>query len=329
MVASPAMAVPLRKRVKRALRSVALRAAVRLLSWLPLAPALALGALLGRMAWLVARRERRLMLEHLALAFPDRTVDERRAIARASLVHLGQVVMEVVAVRSYGQRIEDYVSFAPGGEEIVRRAMARGKGLIFVAGHIGNWELLARRLALVTQPNAVIARRNADPRMNEMVARFRAEGGNKTLWRDDPGTGRELIKLFRQGGALGILIDQDTKVQGVFVPFFGRPAFTPRAVGDLALRFGATVVVGTSHRRGPRPGDGHELEIVELAYDPVPADPEVEVERITAEAVAQQEAAIRRHPSEWVWMHRRWKTRPLSEERLAKPMPKSRELSGT
>jgi KDO2-lipid IV(A) lauroyltransferase len=323
------VAVPLRKRVKRALRSVALRAAVRLLSWLPLAPALALGALLGRMAWLVARRDRRLMLEHLALAFPDRTVDERRAIARASLVHLGQVAMEVVAIRSYGQRIEDYVSFAPGGEEIVRRAMARGKGLIFVAGHIGNWELLARRLALVTQPNAVIARRNADPRMNEMVARFRAEGGNKTLWRDDPGTGRELIKLFRQGGALGILIDQDTKVQGVFVPFFGRPAFTPRAVGDLALRFGATVVVGTSHRRGPRPGDGHELEIVELAYDPVPADPEVEVERITAEAVAQQEAAIRRHPSEWVWMHRRWKTRPLSEECLAKPMPKSRELSGT
>jgi KDO2-lipid IV(A) lauroyltransferase len=329
VVASPAMAVPLRKRVKRALRSVALRAAVRLLSWLPLAPALALGALLGRMAWLVARRDRRLMLEHLALAFPDRTVDERRAIARASLVHLGQVAMEVIAIRSYGQRIEDYVSFAPGGEEIVRRAMARGKGLIFVAGHIGNWELLARRLALVTQPNAVIARRNADPRMNEMVARFRAEGGNKTLWRDDPGTGRELIKLFRQGGALGILIDQDTKVQGVFVPFFGRPAFTPRAVGDLALRFGATVVVGTSHRRGPRPGDGHELEIVELAYDPVPADPEVEVERITAEAVAQQEAAIRRHPSEWVWMHRRWKTRPLSEECLAKPMPKSRELSGT
>jgi len=323
------MAVPLRKRVKRALRSVALRAAVRLLSWLPLAPALALGALLGRVAWLVARRERRLMLEHLALAFPERSEDERRAIARASLVHLGQVAMEVIAIRSYGQRIEDYVSFAPGGEEIVRRAMARGKGLIFVAGHIGNWELLARRLALVTQPNAVIARRNADPRMNEMVARFRAEGGNKTLWRDDPGTGRELIKLFRQGGALGILIDQDTKVQGVFVPFFGRPAFTPRAVGDLALRFGATVVVGTSHRRGPRPGDGHELEIVELAYDPVPADPEVEVERITAEAVAQQEAAIRRHPSEWVWMHRRWKTRPLSEERLAKPMPKSRELSGT
>jgi KDO2-lipid IV(A) lauroyltransferase len=322
------MAVPLRKRVKRAARSLALRAAVRLLSRLPLGPALALGALLGRVAWLVARAERRLMLEHLAVAFPERSEAERRAIARASLVHLGQMAMEAVAIRAYGDHIEEYVSFAPGAEEVVRRALARGKGLILVAGHIGNWELLARRMALLAQPNAVIARRNADPKLNEMVARFRDEGGIKTLWRDDPATGRELIRLFRQGGPLGILIDQDTRVQGVFVPFFGRLAFTPRAVGDLALRFGAAVVVGTSHRRGPRMGDGHELEMVELAYDPAPADADVEVERITAAAVSEQESAIRRYPSEWVWMHRRWKTRPPVGEHLAKPMPKSRELSG-
>ncbi|OFX23851.1 MAG: lipid A biosynthesis acyltransferase [Anaeromyxobacter sp. RBG_16_69_14] len=322
------MEVPLRKRVKRAVRSALLRAAVRLLSWLPLGPALLLGSVVGRLAWLFARRERRLMLEHLALAFPEKSGEERRAIARASLAHLGQVAMEVIAVHGCG-RIDEYVSFAPGCEEIVRRAMARGKGLIFVAGHIGNWELLARRLALVTQPNAVIAKRNADPRLNELMARFRAGGGNKTLWREDPATGRELIKLFRQGGALGILIDQDTKVQGVFVPFFGRPAFTPRAVGDLALRFGATVVVGTSHRRGPRPGAGHELDIIELSYDSGPADPEAEVERITAAAAALQEAAIRRNPTEWVWMHRRWKTTAPVRVSQAKAMPKSRELSGT
>ena len=323
------MAVPLRKRVKRALRSIALRAAVRLLSWLPLGAALALGALLGHVTWLVARRDRRLMLEHLALAFPEKSDGERRAIARASLVHLGQMAMEAVASRSYARSIEGYVSLSPGSEEIARRALARRKGLIVVAGHIGNWELLARRMAVFAQPNAVIAKRNADAKLNEMVARFREEGGNKTLWRDDPATGRELIKLFRQGGTLGILIDQDTRVQGVFVPFFGRLAFTPRAVGDLALRFGATVVVATSHRRGPRRGDGHELEIVELPYDPAPADVEAEVQRITAAAVAQQESAIRRYPFEWVWMHHRWKTRPPSEEHQAKAVPKSRELSGT
>jgi Kdo2-lipid IVA lauroyltransferase/acyltransferase len=323
------MAVPLRKRVKRAVRSAAIRAAVRLLSWLPLGPALAVGTLLGRAVWLVARKERRLMLQHLALAFPEKSEEERRAIAEASLVHLGQVAMEAVAARSYRDRIEEYVSFAPGSEEIVRRALARGKGLIFVAGHIGNWELLARRIACFAQPNAVIGKRNADPKLHELVERFRESGGYRTLWREDPSTGRELIKLFRQGGALGILIDQDTKVQGVFVPFFGRLAFTPRAVGDLALRFGASVAVVTSHRRGSRPGDGHELEVVELEYDRVPADKEAEVLRLTAAAATLQERTIRSHPSEWVWMHRRWKTRPPSEGYQANAVPKSRELSGT
>ena len=305
-----AMAVPLHKRLKRAIRSALLRAAIRLFSRLKLGAALWLGALVGRVAWIFARETRRLALEHLALALPEVTEDERRRIAKASLVHLGQVAMEVVTLRRWGDRIADYVSFADGGEDLVRRALARGRGLIFVAGHIGNWELLARRLALVAQPNAVIARRNADPALNRLVAGLREAGGNATLWREDPGTGRELIKLFRRGGALGILIDQDTNVQGVFVPFFGRLAFTPRAVGDLALRFGAPVVVGTSRRRGPCPGDGHELELVEVGYDPDPADREAEVVRITAACAALQESAIRKHPEEWVWMHRRWKTRP-------------------
>ena len=118
-------------------------------------------------------------------------------------------------------------------------------------------------------------------------------------------------------------------MQGVFVPFFGRLAYTPRAVGDLALRFGATVVVGTSHRRGPGAGAGHELDVVEVPYDEHPADREAEVVRVTAACAALQEAAIRRHPEEWVWMHDRWKTRPPSERSQAKEMPKSQELSGT
>jgi Kdo2-lipid IVA lauroyltransferase/acyltransferase len=322
------MAVPLRKRVKRAVRSAVLRSALWLLARLPLTLALALGAWVGTLAWWLAARERRLMLRNLAFAFPEKGEEERRAIARASLVHLAMVAAEVVAFPRSGLGIDAYVSFAPGSEDVVRRAMERKKGLIFVAGHIGNWELLARRLALVTQPNAVIAKRNADERLNALVARYRASGGNKTLWREDPSTGRELIRLFRQGGALGILIDQDTKVQGVFVPFFGRLAFTPRAVGDLALRFGATVAVGTSRRRGPRRGDGHELDVVEVPYDPDPPDRDAEVLRITAACSALQEAAIRRHPTEWVWMHERWKTRPPSERSEANEVPKSQELSG-
>lgn len=320
------MAVPLHKRAKRAIRSLLLRASVRLLSFLPLMPALLLGRAVGYLAWFVSPQNRRLMLQHLAMAFPERAEAERRAIARASLVHLGELVAETIAMRGRVRPIEGYVSIAEGGEETVRRAMERGRGLIYAAGHIGNWELLACRLALLTRPAAVIAKRNSDDWLNRTIEQLRTRWGLKTLWREDAATGREIVRLLRKGGGLGILIDQDTRVQGVFVPFFGSLAFTPRAVGDLALRFGATVVGVASHRRGDRVGAGHELEIAELSYDPNPSDREREVERLTAAAVAFQEAAIRRHPNEWVWMHRRWRTRPGMEQEAAR-MPKSRELS--
>lgn len=307
---STRMAPPLRKRVKRAVRSLVLRGLVRLVSMLPLGAALALGTGLGRLAWLVARGQRRLVLEHLAIAFPDRTEDERRCMARANLIHLCQLAMEVVTIRQYADRIEEYVSFAPGSEDVIRGAMARGRGIVFACGHIGNWELSARRVAPIVRPNAAIAKENADWWLNRALTELRAEAGITVLWREHQGTARELIRLFRQGGGLAILMDQDTRVQGVFVPFFGRLAFTPRAVADLALRFGAAIVVVTCHRRGPLPGHGHEIEAVELTYAPSPADKEAEVVRLIGEATAIQEAAIRKYPAEWVWMHRRWKTRP-------------------
>ena len=325
MLVSAAMAVPLRKRLKRAVRSAILRAAAWALSFLPLRAALSMGAALGEVAWCLARRDRQLMLEHLAIAFPEASASERQAVARASLVHLGRVALEVLTLPRWGSRLEEYVGIAPGGEAAVRRAMARGRGLVLVAGHIGNWELLARRLALLIQPNAVVARPNAQAWLNARMARLRAAGGVKTLWREDRSTGRELIGLFRQGGGLGILIDQDTRVQGVFAPFFGRPAHTPRAAADLALRFGAPVLVATSHRRGPRPGDGHEIEVVEVEYEPAPADREAEVVRLTAACVALQEKSIRSHPEEWVWMHRRWKTKP--QEGAPKQMECRKALS--
>ncbi|HTT70816.1 MAG TPA: lipid A biosynthesis acyltransferase, partial [Anaeromyxobacteraceae bacterium] len=216
------MAVPLRKRLKRWVRAQVLRALALPISALPLGPALALGAFVGRAAFLLAGRERARMLEHLAIAFPEKSLEERRALARASLVHLGQVAMEIATLRRNARDLERYVSLAPGAEEVVRRAHARGRGLVFVAGHIGNWELLALRLARIVQPGAVVARHTSQPWLDRAMQRARAEFGFETLWREDPGTARGLLRLFRRGGGLGILIDQDTRVEGVYAPFFGR-----------------------------------------------------------------------------------------------------------
>lgn len=324
------MSVPLRKRIKRSVRSVLVRAAIRLLGLLPLAPALALGGLVGRLGFHLAGRTRRLALASLAQAFPERSEAEHRALARQTFIGLGRAALELAAIRSFDPRLERYVELSP--PTLLQEVIARGKGMVFVTGHLGNWELLARRIARAGVPNAVIAKAGADPGLNELAEQFRAGGGVATLWRESPDTGRAIIRTFRQGKALGILIDQDTKVQGVFVPFFGREAFTPRAAADLALRFGAPVVVGTIHRRGPRPEDGHRLEVTELPFAAEPPDREAEVIRLTAACTVVLEEAIRRHPTEWVWMHERWKTRPsgevLSEDTQAKAMPKSSELSG-
>ena len=326
------MAVPLRKRVKRRVRSALVRAALWLVSFVPLGPGLAFGELAGRSAYRLAGRTRRLALSQLALAFPEKPEAEREAIARAMFAHFGKAAMELAAIRWYDAALEDYVSLDP--PDLIQGVAARGKGVVFVTGHVGNWELLARRIARAGAPGSVIAKASADPKMNELAERFRASGGVTTLWREDRDTGRAIIRTFRQGRLLGILIDQDTSVQGVFVPFFGRLSYTPRAAGDLALRFGAPVVVGTTRRRGPGRSAGHVVEMVEIPYDPAPPDREAEAVRITAACTAALEAAIRRNPPEWVWMHERWKTEPpargtaASEGPQAKPMPKSAELSG-
>jgi KDO2-lipid IV(A) lauroyltransferase len=296
---------------------------------LPLPVATAIGAALGRAAWALSSGLRRDMRASLAVAFPEMRPGERDAIARASLVHLGRVAGEVVTLRRWAARVDERVEASPEAVAAVERAWARRRGIVFVLGHIGNWELTSR-LSRYVQPNAAIAKRSWHPSLDAMTERFRAESGVGTLWRDDPATGRSMLKLFKQGGALGILIDQDiSDVQSVFVPFFGRLAATPRAAADLALRFGAAVLVVTCHRRGPRVRDGHRLEVEEIAVDAGAPDREAEVVRVTAACAAAQERAIRRHPAEWVWMHQRWKTRPAAErEAGASSSPAARQSTG-
>jgi Kdo2-lipid IVA lauroyltransferase/acyltransferase len=307
------MAVSGWKRVRRAVRAAVVRGFIRAVMWLPLPLATARGAALGRAGWVLSSRLRRDMRASLSIAFPEKTVTERDAIARASLVHLGRLGGEVITMRQWAARLDEFVEVAPAAVATVERAWARRKGIIFVLGHIGNWELTSR-LSRYVQPNAAIAKRSWHRSLDAVTERFRAENGVGTFWRDDPATGRSMLKLFKQGGALGILIDQDmADVQSVFVPFFGRLAATPRAAADLALRFGAAVLVVTCHRRGPRGRHGHRLDVEEVPVRLDAPDREAEVLRLTAACAALQERAIRRHPAEWVWMHQRWKTRPPAE----------------
>ncbi|MEI6223716.1 MAG: lysophospholipid acyltransferase family protein [Deltaproteobacteria bacterium] len=302
--------VPWAKRTRRTLRIWAIRLGLWLGAVLPFRLVWAVGGLIGRVAWWVGRSDRELALAHLAFAFPERSDEEREAIARATFLHYGHGAAEAAQMPRIDRTLERYIGFAGDGEAMLRGASQAGKGFIFVTGHLGSWELLARRIVRAGVPAIVIAARSWDRRLDDMVEAFRLRGGVPTLFREDPGGGRKLLKSLREGMALGILIDQDTKVQSVFVPFFGHLASTPRAAADLALRFGCPVFVGWSRRRGPRAGDGYVLEVEPVPYDPAPADKDAEALRITAHCTARMEQAIRVAPEQWVWMHRRWKTKP-------------------
>jgi KDO2-lipid IV(A) lauroyltransferase len=172
---------------------------------------------------------------------------------------------------------------------------------MILTGHCGNWELLAASLNAHGLGMAVVARELEDPGLQELLLALRERFGTRTIVRGTRGAARELLGVFRGGGALGMLIDQDTKVDGVFVPFFGRAAYTPVGAADLALRFDAAVLP-TFIERLP---DGSHLGRIEPALA-LPTDPT----EATALMTARIEAQIRRVPEQWVWLHRRWRRSP-------------------
>ena len=300
------MTPPLAKRFKRSLRYALLRGLLALISRLPLGVAQRTGEALGGAAFRLARGERAKALASLARAFPESTEAERWALAGDCFRHLGRCAFEAaVASRLSRAQFDALVEAPEEALAVVRRALARGQGIVAVTGHVGHWELLGWAMVRHGIPLAVIARENVDPRLTALVDDFRTRGGVRTIWRANPGSAVAMLRALRRGAMLGLLIDQDTRVQSLFVPFFGTPAATPRAAADLVLRTGAPALV-TFAQRGP---DGrYHLTAAELEV-PASGDREADALELTRRFSAAIEEAIRRAPAQWVWMHQRWKTR--------------------
>ena len=295
---------PFWKRLRREVRVRALLLAFPLLSRLPHRLAVAVGGAVGFLAWFLVAKERRLALAHLAIAFPALDERSRARIGRASFVNLGRSALELAAASALQPRLAAVAQVGPAEAKLLRAAHEAGRGVIFISCHVGNWELLARRIILEGYRAGTVAREAQDPRLTALLERSRRSAGLQTLWRGKPGLARELLRLLREGAFVGLLIDQDIDAQGHFVPFFGRLAFTPRAAGDLAVRTGAAVVFGCIHREE---STRHRVVIRRI---PVPetGDRELDALSVTAAATRAIEEEIRARPDEWVWMHRRWRT---------------------
>jgi KDO2-lipid IV(A) lauroyltransferase len=257
------------------------------------------------MAYTILPRRRRIAEENIRAAIGDPAAGvSAEELARRAFVQLGRSFVEFVWLK--GRRPEALmkrVAFE-GYEPVVERAR-QGKGMILVTAHYGNWELLGAAFRAQGFPLRYLLPRQSNPGSDAYFDSVRRSLGIEPT---KIGFGmRDALRWLRSGKFLGMLIDQDARRAGLHVPFFGRPASTHTGPARLAVRSGCPIGVAFVVREGA----GRFRSRMEAILEPrAGGDEEEEVRRLTADVTALVEAAVRRHPDHWYWLHRRWKTPP-------------------
>lgn len=304
-----------RRRASRArhrLELAVFRLATGALALFPKGAGSRIGRHAARLVLRFSGRRRRILLDNLARAFPEKSGAEIRRIARDSVENLGAAFFEFLQVSRWS--VEDLKArVAYEGIENLEAARARGKGVILLSAHFGSWELGALAAGLLGQPICPVGRPLDNPLLEAEVARRRTRFGNRVIAKRD--ALREMLRAMRQGQTVAILLDQNVlPEEGIFVPFFGRDAATTPSVALVQRKTGAAVVpVFTWPEGGGRYRLAFEKPIfAEEFFFPEGGRAE-QVRRATARYAEVTEEAIRKQPAAWLWLHNRWKTRPAGE----------------
>jgi Kdo2-lipid IVA lauroyltransferase/acyltransferase len=286
---------------------------MRLLGWIvrviPRRWLAALGAAVGWLVWAL-RIRRRVVLENLRLAFPEKTEAQRRGIARSTYRHLGQMIPDFVRV-PFLPRAELEHIFVYEGWDHFEAAAARGKGVIACTAHFGNFDLLAAAHSLRGVPVTMISRKMGKSGANDLWRAIRRKSGVEDLVVARGSTLAAAVRSIRAGRVLGYVIDQNQQRRhAIFPTFFGVPAATAPTPAVLAARSGAAVVFALSVPLG----DGRHRVIIEGPLEPPDTgDRERDVLAFMQDLNDRLERWIRVYPDRWYWLHRRWKTRPAGE----------------
>jgi KDO2-lipid IV(A) lauroyltransferase len=277
---------------------------------LPRSIARAVGAAIGTAAFSALGRLRRVGARNLELAFPEMSSSDREVTLRSEYRNLGLLLAEFCKMPDYtAQEASRFIRYE--GLENFLAARERGKGVLVLTGHLGAWELSSFYHSLMGMPMGMVIRRLDNPLVDAFVNRIRCLHGNRVIHKDD--FARGLIASMRAGETVGILMDTNmTPPQGVFVPFFGVLACTASGMARIAAKTGAAVVPGfllwEQHEQKYVLHFGEELPVVRTG------DAEQDALANTASFTSAIEGYIRRYPEQWLWLHRRWKTRPPGEE---------------
>ena len=268
---------------------------------LPWAVVSAAGEGLGLAFYALGARRRRLALENLARAFPERPAGERLQIVRRVFRHFGRMLFELLKFGALSPD-EMLARVEVEGAERARQAYAAGHGVFFLTAHFGSWEVDGLVHALVLAPIGVMARPLDNPLLQVMLERIRQSTGNWVIYRK--GGIRGTLRALESGQGVAILIDQHVHgADATLVDFFGRPAATTTALASLALRTGAPVIPVFSLPTAP----GRYRIVYERAVEWPAAESTDRVREFTQHCTEALETYVRRYPEYWLWMHRRWR----------------------
>ena len=290
------------------------RAAFRIFAALPLSTALRVGAWLGEIFYLFDRRDRRVALFNLSIAFPEKPLAARRRILRASCRNLGRVAAEFCHLqRLDAARLSQLVSFSDraGWEHAIERA--RQQGAVILTAHFGNWELLAYAHGLLGHPVTLVHRPMRNAIVDQVITYVRTAAGTRAIKKR--AAAKEALRTLKRCGILAIPADQNQVFSyGVFVDFFGLPACTTPGPARLAMLTGAPLYPVFLVREGE--SGRHRIEILPEVEMITTGDREADIRVNTQRCTATIEDMIRRYPEQWIWFHKRWKTRPPGEPKL-------------
>jgi KDO2-lipid IV(A) lauroyltransferase len=281
---------------------------------LPRSMALGVGKTLGRIGYRLPLKLRRTGERNLAIAFPEMEDNEKQRLLRGSFESLGRLLAEFSQFpRMTRESLREMIEYDQVGLAHLRDAEKNEQGVIFLTGHLGAWEILSFGWSALEYPLSFLVRPIDNPRIEEMVEKERTRFGNIAI--DKKSAARQALRVLRQKGTLGILSDLNTQpFEGVFVPFFGKLACTNAGIATLALKTDAVVIPTCAvwdAKRGKYFFHGDpQVELVRTG------DHQRDVEVNTANFAAAMERMIRLYPEQWLWIHKRWKTRPPGEPDL-------------
>jgi KDO2-lipid IV(A) lauroyltransferase len=281
---------------------------------LPAPAAMALGRGMGRLAYALAGDLRRTGATNLRLAFPEKTEEERGRLLRECFDNLGRLLGFFSQFSSRSREQLKELIEVEGLENLETAKDATGNRLILFTGHLGAWELTSFGLALFDHPVSFLVRRLDNPRVEQFVDRTRKRFGNETI--DKLSAARSMLKILRSGDSvLGLLLDLNTlDDEAIFIDFFGVPAATNFVAAKLAVRTNTPLVPVFA------PWDEKKGKYRLIVEPPLPpectGDEEADVRQLTMKLTQHIENRIRQYPGQWLWIHKRWKTRPPGEPKI-------------